>query len=89
MNYCLNILASYKEVSILVKRNICIFSALNEGDVHDNGIEDEVTDKEQRMKISNATLPYLEQLHKLLLHPPYVSIICRAQRIEVINKMFL
>ncbi|XP_076169433.1 phosphatase 6 regulatory subunit 1-like protein fmt isoform X2 [Ptiloglossa arizonensis] len=46
-------------------------NALNEGDVHDNGIEDEVTDKEQRMKISNATLPYLEQLHKLLLHPPY------------------
>lgn len=27
------------------------------------------------MKISTATLPYLEQLHKLLLDPPYVNII--------------
>ena len=26
------------------------------------------------MKISTATLPYLEQLHKLLLDPPYVNI---------------
>ncbi|XP_033328291.2 phosphatase 6 regulatory subunit 1-like protein fmt [Megalopta genalis] len=46
-------------------------NALNEGDVHGNGIGDEVTDNEQRIKISNATLPYLEQLHKVLLDPPY------------------
>ncbi|XP_076764338.1 phosphatase 6 regulatory subunit 1-like protein fmt [Xylocopa sonorina] len=42
----------------------------NEGSVG-NGIEDEVADSEERIKISNATLPYLEQLHKLLLDPPY------------------
>ncbi|XP_076286850.1 phosphatase 6 regulatory subunit 1-like protein fmt [Lasioglossum baleicum] len=46
-------------------------NALNEGDVHGNGIGDEATDKEQRVKISNANLPYLEQLHKVLLDPPY------------------
>ncbi|XP_043248418.1 serine/threonine-protein phosphatase 6 regulatory subunit 3 [Colletes gigas] len=46
-------------------------NALNEGDVQGNGIGDEVTDNEQRIKISNATLRYLEQLHKLLLDPPY------------------
>ncbi|XP_053971363.1 serine/threonine-protein phosphatase 6 regulatory subunit 3 [Hylaeus anthracinus] len=46
-------------------------NALNEGDIHGNGIGEEVTDNEQRMKISNATLPYLERLHKLLLDPPY------------------
>ncbi|KOX78430.1 Serine/threonine-protein phosphatase 6 regulatory subunit 3 [Melipona quadrifasciata] len=43
----------------------------NEDSVHGNGIEDEITDSEERIKISNATLPYLEQLHKLLLDPPY------------------
>lgn len=41
----------------------------NEGDIHGNG--DDVADNEQRIKISNAILPYLEQLHKLLLDPPY------------------
>ncbi|XP_011329157.1 serine/threonine-protein phosphatase 6 regulatory subunit 3 isoform X2 [Ooceraea biroi] len=41
----------------------------NEGDVHGNG--EEVADNEQRIKISNAALPYLEHLHKLLLDPPY------------------
>ncbi|XP_029171427.1 serine/threonine-protein phosphatase 6 regulatory subunit 3 isoform X2 [Nylanderia fulva] len=41
----------------------------NEGDIHGNG--DEVADNEQRIKISNAILPYLEHLHKLLLDPPY------------------
>ncbi|XP_015437682.1 PREDICTED: serine/threonine-protein phosphatase 6 regulatory subunit 3 [Dufourea novaeangliae] len=46
-------------------------NAINEGDVHGNGIGDEITDNEQRIKISNAILPYLEQLHKLLLEPPY------------------
>ncbi|KAG7211282.1 hypothetical protein KM043_010587 [Ampulex compressa] len=46
-------------------------TALNEGDVHGNGITEDVTDNEQRVKISNATLPYLDQLHKLLLDPPY------------------
>ncbi|XP_076622482.1 phosphatase 6 regulatory subunit 1-like protein fmt isoform X1 [Colletes latitarsis] len=46
-------------------------NALNEGDIQGNGIGDEVTDNEQRIQISNATLPYLEQLHKLLLDPPY------------------
>lgn len=45
----------------------------NDGSVHGNGTEDEVTDSEDRIKISNATLPYLEQLHKLLLDPPYKS----------------
>lgn len=44
-------------------------NTLNEGDVHGNG--DDVADNEQRIKISNATLPYLEHLHKLLLDPPY------------------
>lgn len=43
----------------------------NEDSVQGNGIEDEITDSEERIKISNATLPYLEQLHKLLLDPPY------------------
>ncbi|CAK9802611.1 Serine/threonine-protein phosphatase 6 regulatory subunit 3 [Anthophora plagiata] len=43
----------------------------NEGSINGNGIEEEVTDNEERIKISNATLPYLEQLHKLLLDPPY------------------
>ncbi|KAL6425582.1 hypothetical protein ACFW04_009614 [Cataglyphis niger] len=41
----------------------------NEGDIHGNG--DEIADNEQRIKISNAILPYLEHLHKLLLDPPY------------------
>nr|XP_003708528.1 PREDICTED: serine/threonine-protein phosphatase 6 regulatory subunit 3 isoform X1 [Megachile rotundata]XP_012152984.1 PREDICTED: serine/threonine-protein phosphatase 6 regulatory subunit 3 isoform X1 [Megachile rotundata] len=45
-------------------------NAINEGDIHGNNIGDEVTDNEQRLKISSATLPYLEQLHKLLLDPP-------------------
>lgn len=45
-------------------------STLNEGDVHGNG--DDVADNEQRIKISNATVPYLEHLHKLLIDPPYV-----------------
>ncbi|KAK2587988.1 hypothetical protein KPH14_004065 [Odynerus spinipes] len=45
-------------------------TALNDTDVHGNGTED-MTDNEQRIKISNATIPYLEQLHKLLLDPPY------------------
>ncbi|XP_018357809.1 PREDICTED: serine/threonine-protein phosphatase 6 regulatory subunit 3 isoform X2 [Trachymyrmex cornetzi] len=43
----------------------------NEGDVHGNG--EDTTDNEQCIKISNATLPYLEHLHKLLLEPPYKS----------------
>lgn len=42
----------------------------NEGDIHGNG--DDIADNEQRIKISNAILPYLEHLHKLLLDPPYV-----------------
>lgn len=42
----------------------------NEGDIHGNG--DDVADNEQRIKISNAILPYLEHLYKLLLDPPYV-----------------
>ncbi|XP_011866447.1 PREDICTED: serine/threonine-protein phosphatase 6 regulatory subunit 3 isoform X2 [Vollenhovia emeryi] len=41
----------------------------NEGDVHGNG--EDTTDNEQYIKISNATLPYLEHLHKLLLDPPH------------------
>ncbi|XP_077280575.1 phosphatase 6 regulatory subunit 1-like protein fmt isoform X2 [Temnothorax americanus] len=41
----------------------------NEGDVHGNG--EDTTDNEQCIKISNATIPYLEHLHKLLLDPPY------------------
>lgn len=41
----------------------------NEGDIHGNG--DDIADNEQRIKISNAILPYLEHLHKLLLDPPY------------------
>ncbi|XP_017753161.1 PREDICTED: serine/threonine-protein phosphatase 6 regulatory subunit 3 isoform X2 [Eufriesea mexicana] len=43
----------------------------NEDSVHGNDIEDEIIDSEKRIKISNATLPYLEQFHKLLLDPPY------------------
>ncbi|XP_033183135.1 phosphatase 6 regulatory subunit 1-like protein fmt [Bombus vancouverensis nearcticus] len=43
----------------------------SEDSVQGNGIEDDITDSEERIKISNATLPYLEQLHKLLLDPPY------------------
>jgi len=39
--------------------------------VHGNG--EDVADDEQRIKISNAALPYLEYLNKLLLDPPYVS----------------
>nr|XP_031828128.1 serine/threonine-protein phosphatase 6 regulatory subunit 3-like [Nomia melanderi] len=46
-------------------------NALNECDVHGNGTGDEIPDNEQRIKISNATLPYLERLHKVLLDPPY------------------
>jgi len=45
-------------------------SASNEGDVHGNG--EDVADNEQRSKIANATLSYLEHLHKLLLDPPQV-----------------
>lgn len=56
-----------------IKHNISNFSAINEGDIHGNSYGDEVTD-EQCLRISNATLPYLEQLHKLLLDPPYVNI---------------
>lgn len=43
----------------------------NEG--NQNGMEDEGTtdNAEDRIKMSNATLPYLEQLHKLLIDPPY------------------
>ncbi|XP_012539454.1 serine/threonine-protein phosphatase 6 regulatory subunit 3 isoform X2 [Monomorium pharaonis] len=41
----------------------------NDGDVHGNG--EDTTDNEQCIKISNAILPYLEHLHKLLLDPPY------------------
>lgn len=52
----------------------CIYSALNEADVHGNGTSEDMTDNEQRVKISNATIPYLEQLHKLLLDPPVVNI---------------
>ncbi|XP_012342045.1 serine/threonine-protein phosphatase 6 regulatory subunit 3 isoform X1 [Apis florea] len=53
---------------LLVKTN----NGRNEDSVHGNGIEDEITDSKQlMMKISTATLPYLEQLHKLLLDPPY------------------
>ncbi|XP_012222165.1 serine/threonine-protein phosphatase 6 regulatory subunit 3 isoform X2 [Linepithema humile] len=44
-------------------------NASNEGDVHGN-VED-VADNEQRSKIANATLSYLEHLHKLLLDPPH------------------
>ncbi|XP_018400656.1 PREDICTED: serine/threonine-protein phosphatase 6 regulatory subunit 3 isoform X2 [Cyphomyrmex costatus] len=44
-------------------------NASNEGDVHGNG--EDTTDNEQCIKISNAILPYLEHLHKLLLEPPY------------------
>ncbi|XP_025163432.1 serine/threonine-protein phosphatase 6 regulatory subunit 3 isoform X5 [Harpegnathos saltator] len=44
-------------------------NALNEGDVHI--YSEDVADNEQRIKISDATLPYLEHLHKLLLDPPY------------------
>ncbi|XP_076248326.1 phosphatase 6 regulatory subunit 1-like protein fmt isoform X2 [Calliopsis andreniformis] len=43
-------------------------NALNEGD--DSSIGEEVVDDKQ-LKISNAILPYLEQLHKLLIDPPY------------------
>lgn len=46
-----------------------ISNASNEGDVHGNG--EDTTDNEQCIKISNAILPYLEHLHKLLLDPPY------------------
>ncbi|XP_046827950.1 serine/threonine-protein phosphatase 6 regulatory subunit 3 isoform X1 [Vespa crabro] len=45
-------------------------TALNEADVHGNGTSEDMTDNEQRIKISNATISYLEQLHKLLLDPP-------------------
>lgn len=45
-------------------------SSSNERDVHGN-VED-VADNEQRSKIANATLSYLEHLHKLLLDPPHV-----------------
>ncbi|XP_020290989.1 serine/threonine-protein phosphatase 6 regulatory subunit 3 isoform X1 [Pseudomyrmex gracilis] len=41
----------------------------NEGDVHNN--TEDVADNEQCMKITNSTLPYLEQFYKLLLDPPY------------------
>lgn len=44
-------------------------NVLNEGD--DSSIGEEPTDDEQPLQISYATLPYLEQLHKLLLDPPY------------------
>ncbi|XP_032690827.1 serine/threonine-protein phosphatase 6 regulatory subunit 3-like isoform X3 [Odontomachus brunneus] len=44
-------------------------NVLNEGDVHGNS--EDVADNEQRIKISDATIPYLEHLHKLLLDPPY------------------
>lgn len=36
------------------------------------GNGEDTTDNEQCIKISNAILPYLEHLHKLLLDPPYV-----------------
>ncbi|XP_014598395.1 PREDICTED: serine/threonine-protein phosphatase 6 regulatory subunit 3 isoform X1 [Polistes canadensis] len=46
-------------------------TALNEVDVHGNGSSEDMTDdNEQCINISNATIPYLEQLHKLLLDPP-------------------
>lgn len=57
---------------IVLEKIIFIFSSSNEGD--DSSICENVTDNEQYVKISNAILPYLEQLHKLLIDPPYVSI---------------
>ncbi|XP_043504075.1 serine/threonine-protein phosphatase 6 regulatory subunit 3 isoform X3 [Polistes fuscatus] len=46
-------------------------TALNEVDIHGNGSNEDMTDdNEQCINISNATIPYLEQLHKLLLDPP-------------------
>lgn len=42
-------------------------------DNHGNGRED-ANDNEQRVKITIATLPYLEKLHNLLIEPPYVSL---------------
>lgn len=59
------------DIYIYLKSNF-FYSISNEGDIHGNG--DDVADNEQRIKISNAILPYLEQLHKLLLDPPYVRV---------------
>ncbi|XP_043286921.1 serine/threonine-protein phosphatase 6 regulatory subunit 3 isoform X2 [Venturia canescens] len=42
----------------------------NEEETQGNGTGEEITNKESRMKIQNATLPYLEPLQKLLLNPP-------------------
>lgn len=54
-------------LALLGQRN----STVNDADCHENGTGEDVTDNEQRIRISNATIPYLEQLHKLLLDPPY------------------
>lgn len=40
----------------------------------EESVYDEVAEIEKPTTISNATLPYLEQLHKLLIDPPYVNI---------------
>lgn len=58
-----------------IKIDTIFRSVLNEGDVHGNG--DDVADNEQRTKISNATVPYLEHFHKLLIDPPYVRVAFR------------
>ncbi|XP_017892342.1 serine/threonine-protein phosphatase 6 regulatory subunit 3 isoform X2 [Ceratina calcarata] len=48
-------------------------SGMNEGNSVQNGMEDEGTmdSTEDRVKMSYATLPYFEQLHRLLTDPPY------------------
>ncbi|XP_012286736.1 serine/threonine-protein phosphatase 6 regulatory subunit 3 isoform X2 [Orussus abietinus] len=46
-------------------------NTLNEGEMYGNGAGEDVIDNEQRIKISIATIPYLERLHQLLLDPPH------------------
>ncbi|XP_033210876.1 serine/threonine-protein phosphatase 6 regulatory subunit 3 isoform X2 [Belonocnema kinseyi] len=53
-------------LTLLTQKNKCVSSDADRG----SGSSDELINNEQCLKISNATIPFLEQLNKLLLEPP-------------------
>ena len=64
-------------------------SIVNEGEQGNNAAED-ATDKENRVKIQNATLPFLELLQKLLLNPPPVcqlSVVFFARTCQILKNL--
>ncbi|XP_025993083.1 serine/threonine-protein phosphatase 6 regulatory subunit 3 isoform X2 [Solenopsis invicta] len=64
-----SIVGGIQVLLVLLGQRVCNTS--NEGDGIIHGNSEDTADNEQCIKISNAILPYLEHLHKLLLDPPY------------------